>query len=187
MTPKRAGISRGKRLLTLILFVACTVVAAPGGDFSLTDHNGESFRLQQLRGKLVLLFFGYTHCPDICPTELANLAAVMNTLGDRAAEVQGVFVSLDPERDTPALLRDYTRYFSDNLIGLTGSQEEIAAVARQYRVKYNKHWKENGGYSLDHSVNLYVIDRNGLLSTIVPYGLPPEHVLMLIRRLLQGE
>ncbi len=155
-----------------------------GGDFALTDQFGKPFELAQLRGKLVLLFFGYTYCPDICPTELSNLAAVLDELGDSAARVQGVFVSLDPQRDTPQVLRDYTHYFNPDLLGLTGTPGEVAQVARQYRVQYQRHEKSDGRYSLDHSADLYVIDPEGKLTTVVPYGLPPEHVLEVVRRLL---
>ena len=163
------------------------LAAAPGGDFSLTDQNGGRFDLQQLRGKVVVLLFGYTYCPDICPTELSNLAAVFDALQAQASQVRGVFVSLDPERDTPKVLKDYVGYFSPDLIGLTGSPQAIARVARQYKVKYSKHATANGGYSLDHSANLYVIDKTGKLDTVVPYGLPPEHLLRVVRSLLENK
>ncbi|MET0052770.1 MAG: SCO family protein [Candidatus Thiodiazotropha sp.] len=181
-----------KRLLVMLLALVClsAVEAKPeqlGGDFTLTDQFGKPFELTQLRGKLVLLFFGYTYCPDICPTELSNLAAVLDGLGDRAAQVQGVFVSLDPERDTPQVLQDYTRYFNPNLLGLTGSPEQVKHVAQQYRVQYQRHEKPDGRYSLDHSADLYVIDPEGKLTAVVPYGLPPEHVLALVRDLLSRE
>ncbi|MCU7845642.1 MAG: SCO family protein [Candidatus Thiodiazotropha sp. (ex Monitilora ramsayi)] len=177
-------------LLMLLLLVffwqgACQARATElGGDFTLTDHNGETFNLMQLRGKVVLLFFGYTYCPDICPTELSNIAAVFNALEDRGAEVSGLFISLDPKRDTPDVLRDYTGYFSDNLLGLTGEQGDIDSVAAKYQVKYRRHEKADGRYTLDHSANLYVVDKEGRLTTVVPYGLPPEHVLQVVRDLL---
>ena len=159
-----------------------------GGDFTLTDHNGRPFELSRQRGKLVLLFFGYTFCPDICPTELSNLAAVLDGLGDQSDQVQGLFVSLDPQRDTPEVLRDYTRYFNPALIGLTGEGAEVDRIAGQYRVQYQRHERADGRYSLDHSANLYVIDRQGRLAAVVPYGLPPEHVLRLVQDMLaQGE
>jgi protein SCO1/2 len=173
-------------LLALLLAVASATNAQGeiGGDFTLTDHNGRPFELRQLRGKLVLLFFGYTYCPDICPSELSNVAAVLDALGPRADEVRGLFVSLDPQRDRPQVLREYVRYFNENLLGLTGSAESVARVARQYRVKYRRKERADGGYTLDHSANLYLIGRNGDLEAVVPYGLPPEHVLELVRGLL---
>lgn len=181
--------SRACLLLGTMLYlnVSLAFAAAPGGDFALTDQDGARFTLQQLRGKVVVLFFGYTSCPDICPTELSNLAAVLDALEGRASQVRGVFVSLDPARDTPAVLRDYVRYFSPDLIGLTGTPREIARVARQYNVRYARHETANGRYSLDHTASLYVIDRNGRLNAVVPYGLPPEHVLNLVRSLLDNE
>jgi cytochrome oxidase Cu insertion factor (SCO1/SenC/PrrC family) len=155
-----------------------------GGDFRLTDHNNNPFELNQLQGKLVLLFFGYTYCPDICPSELAILVAVLNELNDQAGRVQGVFVSLDPERDTPEILHDYVSYFNQGLIGLTGSSHDVARVARQYRVNYQRHDREDGGYSIDHSASLYLIDHQGRLTAVVPYGMPPEHLLKLVRGVL---
>ncbi|MES9830869.1 MAG: SCO family protein [Candidatus Thiodiazotropha sp. DIVDIV] len=178
---------------SLLLFCILTVTMATanteeiGGDFSLTDHHNKSFELEQLKGKLVLLFFGYTYCPDICPTELANLAMVFDELKSQADQVQGLFISLDPERDTPEVLHDYVGYFSEGLLGLTGSEAEVRQVARQYRVKYQRHEKKGGGYSIDHSANLYVINREGILSAVVPYGMPPEHVLELVQGLLAEE
>jgi cytochrome oxidase Cu insertion factor (SCO1/SenC/PrrC family) len=183
----------GKRLLLALLFSllsmagSCTSSEELGGHFSLTDHNGNNFELRQLQGKLVLLFFGYTYCPDICPTELANLAAVLNELNDKAGQVQGLFVSLDPERDTPEHLHDYVRYFNEGLIGLTGSAVEVAQVAKQYRVNYQRHEREDGSYSIDHSANLYLIDGKGMLTAVVPYGMPPQHLLDLMHGLLAVE
>ena len=159
-----------------------------GGDFTLTDHHGQPFELSGQRGKLVLLFFGYTFCPDICPTELSNLAAVLDGLGEQSDQVQGLFISLDPQRDTPEVLRDYTGYFNPSLIGLTGEGEAIDRIAGNYRVQYQRHERADGRYSLDHSANLYVIDRQGRLAAVVPYGLPPEHVLQLLQDMLsKGE
>lgn len=183
----------GKRLLLLLLFCTLSVTVTwanteeLGGDFSLTDHNNNPFELRQFQGKLVLLFFGYTYCPDICPTELANLAAVLNGLDGQAERVQGLFVTLDPTRDTPEVLHNYVRYFDERLIGLTGSEAEVAQVASQYRVNYRRHAKADGSYSIDHSANLYLIDSQGVLSAVVPYGLPPTHVLDMVRGLLNED
>jgi cytochrome oxidase Cu insertion factor (SCO1/SenC/PrrC family) len=155
-----------------------------GGDFQLTDHRDQPFELNQLEGKLVMLFFGYTYCPDICPTELANLAAVFDALGEQSEQVQGLFVSLDPARDTPEVLANYVSYFHPDMLGLTGSQEKIDQVAQQYRVSYQRHERENGNYSLDHSANLYLINAKGELAAVVPYGLPPEHVFEMVQGML---
>lgn len=156
-----------------------------GNDFTLTDQEGRPFRLQQLRGKVVLLSFGYTYCPDICPTELAAMSRVLDGLGNDADRVQGLFISLDPQRDTPGVLKNYLAYFHPRLIGLTGSTESIREVAGQYRVRYRKNLRPSGDYSLDHSANLYLIDQQGRLASIVPYGLPPEHVLRVVHGMLR--
>lgn len=178
----RSGLSM---LLLAVWFGLCQANAGtPGGDFVLTDQTGQRFSLTQLRGKLVLLFFGYTYCPDICPTELSGVVSVLDALGDEADGVQGLFISLDPARDSPQVLRDYTRFFNEALIGLTGTQAEVDLVARQYQVRYRRHALASGGYTLDHSANLYVIDRQGALAAVVPYGLPPAHLLRLVRGLL---
>ncbi|WP_428605849.1 SCO family protein [Sedimenticola sp.] len=163
-----------------------TGLAAMGGDFTLTDQQGKPFQLQQLRGKVVLLSFGYTYCPDICPTELARISSVLNGLGGDADQVQGLFITLDPGRDTPPVLQAYLNYFNPSLIGLTGSDAAISQVATAYHVAFQKQAQPDGDYSLDHSANLYLIDRNGQLFGMVPYGLPAAHVLQVVRSLLDG-
>ncbi len=171
-------------LLVLSLFIAAVHAAGVGGDFSLTDQHGQPFQLQQLRGKVVLLFFGYTSCPDVCPTELAGISKVLKSLKADIAKVQGLFVSVDPERDSPEILAEYVRYFDASLIGLTGSQSDIETVTKQYQVSYGKHPTPGGGYSMDHTANLYVIGANGKLFAIIPYGFPPEHVVDMLKEML---
>ena len=161
--------------------------AAPGGDFALTDHDGNPFRLEQLRGKVVLLLFGYTSCPDVCPTGLAAMAQVLDGLGPARERVRGLFVTLDPARDTLARLRRYVRYFDPAITGLSGSEQEIDVVARRYRVRYRRMESLGENYPVDHSANLYLIDADGRLAAIVPHGMPAAHTLGLVRRLLAGE
>ena len=180
------------RYLVLLTMVSLCWPAAGlpnglGGDFELIDQEGQPFHLQQLRGKVVLMFFGYTFCPDICPTELTNMAWILGRLQNRSDQVQGLFVTLDPKRDKPEVLKNYTRFFNSELLGLTGSEAQIHRVTDQYRVQYRIHQTANDSYSVDHSANLYVIDRNGRLATIVPYGLPVEHILAVVNRLLDSE
>ncbi|TCJ87636.1 SCO family protein [Cocleimonas flava] len=154
-----------------------------GGDFTLTDHDGKPFELKQLRGKLVLIFFGYTFCPDICPSELSSLAKVLRSLGDDADNVSALFISVDPERDTPDKLKNYVPFFSPDLIGLTGSIDEISAVADAYKVQTKIHSKKKGSdyYLVDHSANLYVLGADGKLLNIIPFGLPTDHILRVIK------
>lgn len=158
-----------------------------GGDFSLIDQDGRPFQLNQLRGQVVLLFFGYTSCPDICPSELATMTHVMNSLGDGSGQVKGVFITLDPERDDPQVLKQYTGYFGGNIVGLTGSLEEVRGVANSYRVKFSRHLRPDGSYTVDHTANLYIVGREGKLSAVVPYGFPPGHVLEVVQQLLGGD
>lgn len=158
-----------------------------GGDFTLTDHNKKRFELEQLRGKLVMLFFGYTSCPDICPTELATMAKLLKQLGNdsdiASNKVSALFITVDPERDTVEKLKEYVPYFSPHLIGLTGTKDEIAKVTKAYRVQSKIHSrKENSDYYLvDHSANLYVIDEQGKLIHLIPFGLPAEHILQVLK------
>ncbi len=175
---------------TLILLVAGAALAAPagepiGGDFTLTDHRGQPYALNQARGLVVILAFGYRFCPDVCPTTLATLAAVMRQLGDQAERVQPLFVSLDPDRDTPETLGPFVGYFHPRLIGLTGDAQTLARVAGQYRVRYAFVGKgEREHYSLDHTASVYVLDPGGHLVRIVPYGLPAEEIAETVRGLL---
>ncbi len=158
-----------------------------GGDFILTDHNGEKFDLQQVRGKLVLIFFGYTYCPDICPTELSSLAWVLSSLDEDADKVVTLFITIDPDRDTEEKLKQYVPFYSPDLIGLTGSLDEVNKVADAYHVQRKIHHHEDAdkNYLVDHSANLYVVDGNGKLVQIIPFGLPAEHIQKIIQHELK--
>lgn len=146
----------------------------PAYDFKLTDQNGKPFQLDQLRGKLVLLTFGFTHCPNICPTILGNLAAVDRALpADARARTQIVFVSVDPARDTPEALRDYVPAFNESFIGLTGSAAQIKETAKAYGVVYEKQFQPSkvaaNYYTINHSTYLYVIDAKGKWIALYDY------------------
>jgi len=159
--------------------------APQGGDFTLDAASGP-FDLKAQRGKVVLIYFGYTFCPDICPTNLMLMAQALNALDkDELARVQGVFISVDPERDTLDRLATYTKYFHPSIIGVTGKPEHIAKIAKQYGAVYRKVEDESrGGYLIDHSANTYVIAPDGSLHTILPHATPPEDILKVIRSLL---
>jgi cytochrome oxidase Cu insertion factor (SCO1/SenC/PrrC family) len=134
-----------------------------------------------------VLAFGYTFCPDVCPTGLAIIARALKQLGDDAEQVDALFVSLDPDRDTPEHLQAYTRFFHPRLRGLTGTPEQLAEVAARYRVRYSfvgKGQKEH--YSLDHSANLYVIGRDGRLMRMLQHGLPAEALVDSLRAALDA-
>nr|WP_206199298.1 SCO family protein [Parasulfuritortus cantonensis] len=153
-----------------------------GADFGrhleLTDHNGVPRSLADFRGKLVVLFFGYTHCPDVCPTTLADLAAAFKRMAPAdAAQVQVLFVSVDPERDTPEILKQYVPYFQPSFLGLTGSREAVAAAAREFRVHYSKHVEPGADdYLVDHTAGSYVLDRQGRMRLFQPYAQAPEEI-----------
>jgi protein SCO1/2 len=136
---------------------------AVGGPFSLTDQDGHSKSLADFRGKFVLLYFGYTRCPDVCPTTLAVMGAALAKLGMQAARVAPVFVTIDPARDTPAILKLYVKSFGPKFIGLTGSPAELAKVEHEYRVVAAKHPLPGGGYAMDHSSVLYLLGPDGKL------------------------
>lgn len=132
----------------------------PAYDFELTDHDGKRVKLSDYtkQGKLVFVFFGYTHCPDVCPTALSTLAQVMKDLGDDAQKVQVLFISVDPERDTPEVLKGYVPFFYPTFVGLTGSEEEIKKVAKEYKAYYRKvEGESKAGYLVDHSATIYLI------------------------------
>jgi len=138
-------------------------VALVGGPFSLTDQDGRRVTEKDFLGRYMLVFFGFTYCPDICPTELQVMTAALDAMGPAAEKIQPVFVSVDPERDTPGVMKAYVANFGPRLIGLTGTPEEIAAMAKAYRVYYAKAANQNapGDYLMDHSSIIYLMDQDG--------------------------
>lgn len=161
-------------------------LAGLGGDFTLTDHNGQRFQLQQQRGKVVLLFFGYTFCTEACPVALGKVKQVYHLLGDAQKQVQTVFVSVDPQRDAPAALKDFLQYFSVGAIGLTGTKEEIDAVVKQYQAHYEIEKSDSAaGYHISHSTFLYAIDQQGLVKARFKHTDTPEAIADSVRRLMK--
>jgi protein SCO1 len=153
--------------------------------FSLTDHNGKPRTLADFKGKLVVLFFGYTQCPDVCPTTMAEMAAVMKELGPSSDEVQVLFVTLDPERDTQQLLASYVPAFDKRFIGLRGTPEQIAATVKEFKFYYKKvPGKEPGSYSVDHMTGSYVFDKEGRLRLLLRHGKGPAPIVHDLRQLL---
>jgi protein SCO1/2 len=136
-------------------------VAAIGGPFSLTDQNGRTVTEQDLKGKPFLVFFGYTNCPDFCPTTMFEISEVLRKLGPAADRTRALFITVDPERDTPAALKDYVSSFDPHIIALTGEPEAIAALAKSYRAYYRKVPLKDGGYTMDHLVLVYLMDKEG--------------------------
>lgn len=156
---------------------------AIGGPFSLTSHDGRRVTDRDLRGKLLLVSFGYTYCPDICPTILLTMSQAMAELGDDADEVQPLFITIDPERDDVETLAEYVPHFHPSVIGLTGSPEEIAEVTKAYRVYSSRVEAESGeDYLMDHSTVIYLMDRQGALATTLSHAARPEDMAAAIRK-----
>lgn len=153
-------------------------------DFNLNDASGKPVSLKDFRGKVVVLFFGYTHCPQICPTTLAELAQVMHMLDKDADKVQVLFVTLDPERDTRELLAQYPPAFYPTFKGLSGNSMATSRAAQAFDVTYEKHPNKNGGYELDHSAGTYLIAPDGKRVLLSPYGQRAEFLVQDIRLLL---
>ena len=153
-------------------------------EFALTDHEGQTFHLRDLRGKVVLVFFGYTLCPDVCPIELQYMATALKRLGKDSENARGLFVTVDPEHDSPEVLGKYLDYFDAGLVGLTGTRQQIDDVAKKFRVIYQKNPRSESQYTMDHTANLFVIDQSGNMNTIVPFGFPAEHIETLLRELI---
>jgi protein SCO1/2 len=157
-------------------------------DFALNDQDGKPRTLADFKGKAVVIFFGYTHCPDVCPTTMAEMAAVMKQLGPDADGVQVLFVTLDPERDTPALLKQYVPAFDPRFIGLSGDPEATARVAKEFRVFYQKApGKDADSYTLDHTAASYVFDPQGRVRLFVRHGQGPEPIVHDLKMLLAGK
>jgi protein SCO1/2 len=157
-------------------FMASDVTGTQAGrDFSLVDQNGTPRTLADFRGKAVVLFFGYTQCPDVCPTTLAELAEAMKRLGPDAQRVQVLFVTVDPERDTPELLKQYVPAFNPTFLGLTGDAAAIERTAKEYKILYRKQpGATPGTYTMDHSAGTFIYDANGKLRVYVGYGQGPD-------------
>lgn len=161
-----------------------TAPAAIGGPFKLTDQSGQTVTEKSLAGRPTIIFFGFTHCPDICPTALFDMSEVLRAMGPDADKVNAYFVSVDPERDTPAAMKDYLSSFDPHLKGLTGSVDEIAKVTTAYRVYAKKVPLKDGDYTMDHTALVYLMDRKG--NFVRPFDLKrkPEEAAADLKRYL---
>ncbi|WP_295999575.1 SCO family protein [Rugamonas sp.] len=184
----------------LMLLAACGQPAAPkldfknsdltgldfGKDFALTDHTGKPRTLADFKGKAVLMFFGYTQCPDVCPTTMAELSAVMKQLGPLADKVQVLFVTIDPERDTQQLLAQYVPAFDPRFLGMYGTAAQTAKVAKDFKVFYAKvPGSTPTNYTMDHTAGSYVFDQRGQLRLFVRHGLGPAPIVHDLKLLLR--
>ncbi len=155
-------------------------------EFALTDHNGQARTLADFKDKAVVVFFGFTQCPDVCPTTLAEMTEALKLLGDDGKRMQVLFITIDPERDTPELLKKYVPAFHPSFLGLTGSAEAIAKVAKEFKVFYQKSpGKTPGSYTMDHTANSYVFDPQGRVRLVVKHGLGAEPLVQDLKQLLK--
>lgn len=145
-----------------------------GGPFSLTAMDGRRISERDFAGGPMLVFFGFTHCPDICPTKLMELSEIFRAAGDRARNARALFITVDPERDTPEVLRNYLSSFDPRIVGATGTQAEIDAVVRAYRAYYRRVPTSSGDYTMDHTAIVYLMDRRGQFVGSFNVERPPE-------------
>ena len=159
-------------------------VSAIGGPFNLIDQNGKPITDQEMKGRPFLVFFGYTHCPDICPATLFEVSEVMRALGKDADKAGALFITVDPERDTPAAMKDYLSSFDPHLQGATGDLKSVEAAEKAYRVYAKKVSGENGDYSMDHTALVYLMDKQGRFVAPFKLNRKPEESATDLRRYL---
>lgn len=157
-----------------------------GGDFELTGHDGQPFALQSLRGKVVLIFFGYSSCPDACPTTLSKLSSVARRLGDDRSKIQALYVSVDPDRDTPPVLKADMENFSIGALGLTGKKDDIDKVVKQYAAAYEivPTPESAANYTISHTTSVYALDTQGRVRKTFAYEATVDEVVTGIREIL---
>lgn len=176
-------------LISSILLAACSPAPQSGrpagADFVLQGPNG-AVDTKHYRGKLMLVFFGYVNCPDVCPTSLAAMNEVLNGMTpEERANIQPILISVDPARDTPESLKNYAAYFHPSLVGVTGTPEQIATLAKAFGAGYIKQPdRSDGSYAVDHSASTYIVGKNGKLLAILPYGAPADELRAAIREAL---
>jgi len=161
--------------------VVTTGQADVGGPFQLTDQSGKRVSDKDFRGRYMLIYFGYSFCPDVCPTTLAVMAQALEKLGDRSRQVAPILITIDPERDTPKVLEDYVKAFGPSFVGLTGSADEIKAVEKKYRVYAVKKPLEGGNYGMDHSSVIYLMGPDGKMVSFYDEAVSPDDLAKDLR------
>ncbi len=181
----------GLVLFTTVVFIFTGRSPAPiampsavGGPFKLVDQNAKPITDQDLKGHPFLVFFGFTHCPDVCPTTLFEVSEILRAAGPGAKDARALFITVDPERDTPAVLKDYLASFDPRVIGVTGDSEAIAAVIKSYRVYAKKVPTENGGYTMDHTAIVYLMGKDGRVVTPFNMKRRPQEAAEDLKRYL---
>jgi protein SCO1/2 len=158
-----------------------------GGNFSLVDDNGRAFTDRDLLGKPAMVYFGFTYCPEVCPTTLTHMSAWLQALGPAASGLRAVFVTVDPERDTAAQMKEYLSGFDPRIVGLTGTPAEVAQIAGDYKVYYKKVPLPGGSYTMDHSSLVYLMDAKGQLAGLISYDDPQAKAIAALQALLKGQ
>jgi protein SCO1 len=174
-------------LLSTGSVAARTLPSLFGGPFALTDHNGRSVTDKDFAGRHMLVYFGYTYCPDVCPTDLTGMAAALDALGPLADKLQPLFITVDPGRDTASVLKDYAGAFHPALLALTGSRTQVTAAAKAYRVHrriFRVEGAEEDDYLVDHSSLAYLMGSDGKFVTMFPHGTTPERMAKVLRKYL---
>lgn len=181
--PTLAGCDQGKPS-----FLNTDITGADfAKEFALTGHDGKPYTLGSFQGKVVVVFFGFTFCPDVCPTTMVEMAEVMKKLGDKASDVQVLFITVDPERDTQELLSKYVPAFDSRFLGLRGTPEQTAATAKAFKVFYQKvDGKTPGSYTIDHTAGSYVFDKQGRVRLFIKHGQGVEPLAKDLSKLLAG-
>jgi protein SCO1/2 len=181
----------GLALFSAVIFIVTGRTPAPialpsavGGPFQLTDHDGKPISERDFKGRPFLVFFGFTHCPDVCPTTLFEVSEVLRALGSDAKDVRALFITVDPERDTPKVMRDYLSSFDPRIVGATGDADAIAAAEKSYRVYARKVPLDGGGYTMDHTALVYLMDKDGRF--VAPFNIKrrPEEAAADLKRYL---
>ena len=160
--------------------------ASLGAPFSLVDHDGASITEAAFKGHPSLLFFGFTHCPEICPTTVYEMEGWLAELGPEADGLRAFFVTVDPERDTPEALRDYLTAQTDRVTGISGDPDDVREMARSWRVYFSRRDLEGGDYTMDHTSLVYLLDEDGAYAGTIPYGAEPEAAVAQLRALIAG-
>lgn len=160
-----------------------TGTAAIGGPFELVSHDGKTVTEASFKGSPSVVFFGFTHCPEICPTTLSDISGWLEALGDDGKSIKSYFVTVDPERDSPEVMKDYVTSFSNRIIGLTGSPEKVSEILKNYRIYYNKVRLGDGDYTMDHTASVILLDEEGQFVSTVAYGELEETAVKKLRLL----
>lgn len=155
-----------------------------GTDFTLVDHNGDTITQAAFAGRPTMVFFGFTRCPEVCPTTLYEMAGWFEALGDEGRDLQAFFISVDPERDTPEIMKSYAEALTDRVTGITGDPDEIAKVIAAWHVYAAKIPTDDGDYTMDHTASVFLMDENGVFKGTIAYGESPETAIAKLKRLV---